>query len=343
MIRLGDHTPGRDNNTQLLRLLAATGVIAFHSRALSGHWSDHPLFRLDGDVNLGSLGVSCFFVLSGFLVTQSWLRRPHLPAFLSARALRIYPGLVAAVTLSIFLAGLSNKMSWTRFLTDPMTFEYFRHNALGWRVAYLLPEAFSANPYPNAINGSLWTLPVELRMYVGVAILGACGVLARRRVYAFTLLLLIAIFTVKPEWTPLPTRDKVVFELALLFALGSFAYAWRERIALSLVAVAVGVTAYLWNPGGMVRGPWVALFTAYAVLVLAYHPRVQLPRLNRGGDYSYGLYVYAFPVQQIIMFHAHLLSSVELFVQSFIATLGLAAVSWHFLERPILGLKSRFQ
>jgi peptidoglycan/LPS O-acetylase OafA/YrhL len=342
LIRLGDHTPGRDNNTQLLRLLAATGVIAFHSRALTGHWSDHPLFRLNGDVNLGSLGVSCFFVLSGFLVTQSWLRRPHLPAFLSARALRIYPGLVAAVTLSIFLAGLSTKMPWTRFLTDPMTFEYFSHNALGWRVAYLLPDAFKANPYPDAINGSLWTLPVELRMYAGVAILGVCGVLARRRVYAATLVLLIVLFIIKPEWAPLPSRDKVVFNLALLFALGSLAYAWRDRIPLSLVVVAIGIVAYLWNPAGIVRGAWVSVFTAYAVLVLAYHPRVQLPRLNRGGDYSYGLYVYAFPVQQTIMFHATKLTSVELFVQSVVGTLLLAMVSWHFLERPILGLKSRF-
>jgi peptidoglycan/LPS O-acetylase OafA/YrhL len=342
LIRLGDHTPGRDNNTQLLRLLAATAVIAFHSRALSGHSSDHSLFRLDGDVNLGLLGVSCFFVLSGFLVTQSWLRRPHLPAFLSARALRIYPGLIAAAALSIFLAGLSTRMTWERFLSDPTTHWYFRHNALGWHIDYLLPDAFKANPYPHAVNGSLWTLPVELRMYVGIAILGACGVLARRRIYTATLVLLIGLFVVKPEWAPLPNRDKAVFGLALLFALGSCAYVWRDRIPLSLVLVAAGIGAYLWNPGGVVRGPWVALFTAYAVLVFAYHPRLQLPRLNRGGDYSYGLYIYAFPVQQTIMFHAHKLTPLELFVQSFIATLGLAAISWHFLEHPVLGLKSRF-
>jgi peptidoglycan/LPS O-acetylase OafA/YrhL len=342
LIRLGDHTPGRDNNTQLLRLLAATGVIAFHSRALSGAWSDHPLFRLNGDGNLGSLGVSCFFVLSGFLVTQSWQRRPHLLAFLSARALRIYPGLVVAVMLSIFLAGLSSKIPWDSFLTDPMTIAFARHNALGWRIEYYLPGAFNTNIYPNAVNGSLWTLGVELRLYVGVAVLGFCGILARRRLWAATLVALVALFIAEPQWFPRSIRDSRGGEVALLFALGSLAYVWRERIALSLVVVTVGVATYLWNAGGIVRGAWVSVFIAYSVLVLAYHPRVQLPRLNRGGDYSYGLYVYAFPVQQIIMFHALKLTPVELFVQSFIATLGLAAVSWHFLEHPMLSLKSRF-
>jgi peptidoglycan/LPS O-acetylase OafA/YrhL len=342
LIRLGDHTAGRDNNTQLLRLLAATGVIAFHSRALSGHWGDHPLFQLSGDVNLGTLGLNCFFVLSGFLVTQSWLRRPHLPAFLAARALRIYPALFVAVALSILLGGLSSALPWDRFLTDPVTLAYARHNALGWRVEYLLPGAFKTNLFPDAVNGSLWTLPVELRLYVGVAILGVCGVLARRNVHAITLTALLALFIVKPDWLPLPTRDKAVFELALLFALGSFAYVWRDRIPLSLGVVIASSAAYLWNPGGLMRGIGFALFMAYAVLVFAYHPRVRLPRLNRGGDYSYGLYVYAFPVQQTIMLHATALTSVELFVQSVVATLLLAAVSWHFLERPILGLKSRF-
>jgi peptidoglycan/LPS O-acetylase OafA/YrhL len=341
LIRLGDHTPGRDNNTQLLRLLAATSVIAFHSCALTNRWGDDPLHRLTGDTNMGALGVNVFFVLSGFLITQSWLRRPRLPAYLAARALRIYPALIAAVALSIFLGGLSSAWPWDTFLTDPMT-RQFAANALGWRVAFLLPGAFPSNPFPGGVNGSLWTLPVELRLYIGIAILGAAGVLARRNRCALVLAALVVLFSMKPEWLPLPTQEKVVFELALLFALGSFCYVWREHIPLSLVAAAAGLSLYLWNPGGWVRGLGVALITAYTVLVLAYHPRVQAPRLNRGGDYSYGLYVYAFPIQQTILLHAPRLTTVELLIPAFLSTLALAAASWHFLELPILGLKSRF-
>src|SRR5271166_4240282 len=106
-MRLDSYTQGRDNNIQLLRLLSAAGVIAFHSYALTGHISDDPVFRATRDTNLGALGVRCFFVLSGLLVTQSWLRRPRLPAFAAARILRIYPALFAAVALTIVLAGIS--------------------------------------------------------------------------------------------------------------------------------------------------------------------------------------------------------------------------------------------
>ena len=233
-------------------------------------------------------------------------------------------------------------MPWGPFLTDPMTITFARHNALGWRVEYFLPGAFKSNPYPNAVNGSLWTMPVELRLYVGVAILGTCGVLARRRVWAVTFAVLLFVFIVKPGWLPLPTRDKAVFDLALLFALGSLAYAWRERIPLSLVAVAIGMLLYFWNPGGVVRGHWLVVLIAYSVLVLAYHPRAQAPSFNRGGDYSYGLYVYAFPVQQLIVHLVPGLTPIELLLPAFAVTLALAAISWHFLERPILGLKSRF-
>jgi peptidoglycan/LPS O-acetylase OafA/YrhL len=175
--------------------------------------------------------------------------------------------LIAAVALSIFLGGLSSTLPWDKFLSYPMTRDF------GWRVAYPLPGAFVSNPYPYGVNGSLWTLPVELRLYVGVAILGCCGILARRGVYTIVLATLI---------------------------------------------------------------------TTYTVLVLAYHPRVQAPRFNRSGDYSYGLYVYAFPIQQTIMLHAPRLTTVELLIPAFLVTLAVAAVSWHFLEHPILGLKSRF-
>ncbi len=111
---------------------------------------------------------------------------------------------------------------------------------------------------------------------------------------------------------------------------------------MSLVAVAIGMLLYVWNPGGVVRGHWLDVLTAYSVLVLAYHPRAQAPSFNRGGDYSYGLYVYAFPVQQLIVHLVPGLTTIELLIPAFAATLALAAISWHFLERPILGLKSRF-
>jgi peptidoglycan/LPS O-acetylase OafA/YrhL len=342
-IRLGDYTAGRDNNIQLLRLLSAASVIAFHSYAFTGHMENDPVWRATSDTNFGALGVRCFFVLSGFLVTQSWLRHPRLPAFLAARVLRIYPALFAAVALTILLAGLSSPLPWSRFLFDPITIDYAWRNALAWQVRFDLPGAFATNPFPGGSNGSLWTLPIELRLYVGVAIAGIAGILVRRNLCAAVFVALVALFALKPEWLPLEPNDPGVPELALLFGLGSLAYVWRSTLPLSLAATVAAILFYAWNPLGFGRGPVATLILCYLVLVLAYHPWLKWRAFNRIGDYSYGLYVFAFPVQQTIVFRMPSLTPGELFAFSFLATLVLAVASWHVLEKPALRLRSRFR
>lgn len=280
-------------------------------------------------------------MLSGFLVTQSWLRRPRLIPFAAARVLRIYPALVAAVALTVLLVGISSPIPWKQFLFDPVTIDYAWGNALAWNVRYVLPGAFPTNIFPGASNGSLWTLPIELRLYIGVAIAGMAGILARRALFPAVLAALVAVFVVKPEWLPPPLGDRFVPELALLFALGSLAYVWRSALPLSLAAAVGCIALYLWNPWNVARGVVATLLFAYTVLVVAYHPWLRWRAFNRAGDYSYGLYVYAFPVQQTIVSRVPNLSPLELFALSFIATLALAAASWHALEKPALALRSR--
>ena len=342
-MRLGDFTHGRDNNIQLLRLVAAAAVMLFHSYVFTGHIGDDPVWRATGATDSSLIGVECFFVLSGFLVTRSWLSRPGLAAFVVARVLRIYPALFVAVALSIALAGVSSDLPWPAFLTSPVTIDYAWRNALAWEVRFTLPGAFLANPYPAPVNGSLWTLPVELRLYIAVAIAGLAGLLARPDRCAAAIAVLIALFVWKPEWLPLEPNGATVRNLALLFGLGALAYVARARVPLSLTAFAVGVVLFITNPWGLGRGVAFLLTIAYGVLVLAYHPRIQWRGYNRVGDYSYGLYVYAFPIQQTIVGRLPELTSVELFAVSFAGTLALAAISWHVLERPALSLKSRFR
>jgi peptidoglycan/LPS O-acetylase OafA/YrhL len=342
-MRLGDFTQGRDNNIQLIRLVAAAAVMLFHSYVFTGRMGEDPVFVATGTTDSSVIGVDCFFVLSGFLVTRSWLSRPSLVAFAAARALRIYPALFVAVALSIVLAGASSAVPWRAFVASPATIDFAWRNALAWEVRYLLPGAFVDNPYPGAVNGSLWTLPVELRLYIAVAIAGLAGLLARVDRCAALLVVLVAVFAWKPEWLPLDPNAASVRNLALLFGLGALAYVARDRVPLSLTAFAVAVAVFILNPWGLGRGLWFTLTVAYGTLVLAYHPRIQWRAYNRVGDYSYGLYVYAFPVQQTIIARVPGLTPAELFAVSFAVTLGLAALSWHALERPALALKAKFR
>jgi len=341
-MRLGDFTHGRDNNIQLLRLLAAAAVMLFHSYVFTGNMGDDPVFVATGTTDSSVIGVGCFFVLSGFLVTRSWLTRPALVAFAAARALRIYPALFVAVALSIGLAATATLLPWRAFVTSPVTIDFAWRNALAWEVRYVLPGAFVDNPYREAVNGSLWTLPVELRLYVAVAIAGMARLLARTNRCTVLLAALVALFALEPEWLPLEPQSAGVRNLALLFGLGALAYVARDRVPLSLAAFALAIAVFIVNPWGVGRGLWFTLTLAYGTLVLAYHPRIQWHAYNRAGDYSYGLYVYAFPVQQTIVAHVPGLAPIELFGVSFAVTLALAAISWHALERPALALKSKF-
>lgn len=342
---LGNFTGGHDNNFQLLRFLAASAVVLFHCYALTNHWTDEPLWKLAPDLNLGVLSVEVFFVISGFLVTQSWLTRQRLDQFVVARVLRIYPALIVAAVWTIVLAGLSSRVPFLGFVAHPQTGDYFWHTALGIDVRDRLPGAFAANPLPLIVNGSLRTLPVELRLYLVLALAGVVGLLARRALWLLVAAGVIGAIIVSPAYLLdlLPGNEwPIVVTLTVLFLLGSLAYAWRSALPLSLVAAIAAVGLLAWNPGGYPRGFLYPPLLAYVVLVVAYHPRLRWRLPNRTGDYSYGLYVYAFPIQQTVVQRLAGLEPLTLFAYAFPVALLMAIVSWHALERPALGLKSYF-
>jgi len=342
MLRLAALAHGRDNNFQLIRLLAAASVVLFHSYALTNHWTDEPLWRRVPELNFGALGVACFFVISGFLVTQSWLARERVVPFVAARALRIYPALAGAVVLTVALAWISGTLSLAGFLTDPQTLDYIVHVTPAWDIRHQLPGAFPENPIPHDVNGSLWTLPIELRLYVAVLAAGVIGLLARRVAWFALLWLLLLWWLVSPAGLPAPPFDKVTGDLVLLFALGSLASVWRRAIPVSLAIAAVALMLVIINPADLARGALFAPLLAYIVLVAAYHPRLAWPAFNRVGDYSYGVYVYSFPIQQTLVQRIPGIEPAPLFALAMVLTLVVAALSWHFLEQPALGLKSRF-
>ncbi len=339
--RLAALANGRANNFDVLRLVAAGFVVLFHCYALTGRWTDEPLWRLAHELNFGAIGVKMFFVISGFLVTRSWLGRASAPAFVAARVLRIYPALIAATLFTIALGGLSSPLDWASFLTDPVTLDYAWRVALGWEMVYRLPGAFATNPFPHEVNGSLWTLPIELRLYAALLIAGSVTLLGRRWMWLAVVLGSVAFFAMRPESFPLAPNTIVVRELALLFALGSLAAVWHDALPISLVAAIVALLLVAWNPLGLARGTLLSPLLAYVVLVAAYHPAVQWSRFNVGGDYSYGLYVYSFPIQQTLVERLPSITPLALFVLALPAALAVAAASWHVIERPALRLKAR--
>jgi peptidoglycan/LPS O-acetylase OafA/YrhL len=344
VVWLDEAAVGRDNNVRLLRHLAALAVILFHCFALNARWTDDPLARITSrPVDLGSLGVQIFFALSGFLVAQSWCQHPSARAFVEARMLRIYPALVAATLFTIALAAPTSSLSLHAYLADPQTREYLWKTALGLPSGLPLPDVFRTNPYPGAANGSLWTLPIEIKLYMGILLVGLLGILDRLRVALILASLVVVLLVYVPGPVSLFINAVVIRSLCIIFVCGALAYVWRLRIPLSIALAALLLVIYLTLPPGFVRAVATLPMIAYITLVAAYHPRLRVERFVHGPDLSYGLYVYAFPVQQLALWRWPALGAYGLFFVATPAIFGAAALSWYGIERPAMRLKNRLQ
>jgi len=230
-VRLSAVIAGRDNNLNLMRFLAAALVMVNHAFGITGHTATEPFYRVF-ELGGGDIGVDVFFVLSGFLVTRSWEGKP-LPAFLWARCMRIYPGLWVSVLVTVILAGACfATVPRLEFWSSRSTLTYVGHNLLmlphlGARLD--LPHAFTAAG--SEFNVSLWTLPLEIQMYLTLALLGVLLGIRARYLAALTLLGVGIVLVSKLTHSShdmLLARGRFLY----FFFAGSLAYALRGRIIL---------------------------------------------------------------------------------------------------------------
>jgi len=330
---------GGKNSLDLLRLFAATMVLYSHQHALMG-MAEPSFFGLN---SFGGAGVSIFFFLSGFLVWSSWVRDPHFSRFFIRRSLRIFPGLWLAVFITIFVVG--------PFFSNYPQADYF-HSVETWRylstagllIRQGLPGVFTENPYPAAINGSLWTLPVEFLCYVSVAVVG--GFLFRNRNFSVVLGLGFTMLAVEFGPRIFGERFAPHFEMVAFFWWGvCYGQLTSDSVFSKLqkcfFVCLVLLVFLMLGPRGVDRS--IMLLFAAAMVIIAQRIDIGARLTDRLGDLSYGMYIFAFPVQQIVVQWA---SSggwtfwQSLFV-SFFITAGLALVSWNLVEKQALRFKPR--
>lgn len=331
------------DNLLLLRLLAAAAVIYGHSYAVSGipGAADHIARRGWGyGLYSGSIAVQVFFTISGFLVTGAWLRRPDLGFFLRSRALRIVPAYLACLAISALLLGaLKTDLPRGDYFADPQTWRYLWKNlTFSTEMVWQLPGVFASNPYPGTVNGSLWTLVVEVRVYIWLALCGLLGLLDRRDRFFYAAALLAA---AAYAGFPLPMMPVAEFlTLAGFFLAGSAFYRWREVIPFHGALVPA-----LFVPAVLAHGsdgfmPLYGLALCYAVFWFAYGPR-GLVGFNRLGDYSYGVYLWGFPIQQIVAGALDRPTPTRITLIALPCALAAGIMSWHLLEKPLLRFKQR--
>lgn len=331
----------RDNNYNLLRMIAAAAVIFTHSYALTGHPASEPLRARfpDQEITIARLGVMVFFVISGYLVTKSLVRRGSVARFVEARVLRIYPALIAAVLVSLAIGAWASPLPLTSFLAHEQVTRYVLVNTtmLHYQVEFFLPGVFLELPN-SIVNGSLWTLPSEVRMYVLVGLFGVSGLLKTRLAFLLAVLGLSGFCLWNPE---LSSKLVGVVYLATCFAAGASCFLLRTSLPISTPLMAIFSFLAVAAIGTPLFRPALHIAVVYGTFWFAYVPGGILRHYNRIGDYSYGTYIYAWPVQQLILTNHPGMTPQPLAVFAMLATLPFAIASWHLLEHPLLRLKGR--
>lgn len=339
-VTLAEVAGGRDNNFNLIRMIAASGVLVSHAYPIAlGEAARQPLYAATG-YTLGWICVAIFFAISGFLITRSFDRKSRIENWFSARIARLFPGLIVVSVLIALLYGpVFTILSLGEYFSRWQTWSYVPRNVTLVSLQYGLPGVFAGHPYPVAINGSLWTLVHEVACYLGVLLAGIAGALRSRRFFAVVCLLYAGAYvaTGLPGVAELlPAKAAPLRLLSYPFVIGMALYVWRDRVRLSwLLAAGLAALAAVLRPTPLFEPVFVAAI-AYATFVFAYLPGGVLRHYNRLGDYSYGMYVYAFPVQQAAIALAGPMPPAMNIAIAFPVTLLFAILSWYWVEKPSL-------
>ena len=326
------HVLDNKNNFDAIRLLAAIGVILSHAYPATQGANKNEFFHVlsGGQSTLGDMCVAVFFVISGFLITRSFLRSGSVVEYFTNRVLRLVPGLLA-VTLAVGLILGPIMTTSSDYWSDYHTARYLANALIYPGPSQELPGVFSNNIYPLVTNGSIWTLSYEFTCYIFVAAI--C--LAIRRAWLLSLLMLsIAAATV--FFTYISPRIFVSF--ASYFLAGGAAYAARKWIVLDvrLFIFSIGILCLsVVLEHGLF--PIFCVFGTYATIYAAYARHLKRYDFTRYGDFSYGVYLYGWPIQQIVSPHSA--SPMANFLISFPIAFMFAVLSWKLVEKPSLSMK----
>ena len=344
-----DNASLRRNNLDFLRFFLASLVIFSHSFALlSGTDDTEPLMRLTrGQICSGAFAVDAFFIISGFLITHSWIRGRGPLDFARKRAARIYPGFIAAMLfLAFVVAPMASPDPYGSFAPGPLRNLLFGSITLrgyGYRGAFL------GNPW-RAINGSLWSISYEVWCYVGVAMLGMIGLLRTRR-FVLSLFVVSLLCSVLYAALHLRLGGKilgVIFgspglwaRLLPYYLAGVVFYLFRDLIPCrawlaSAAAVVLGIAVFV--PYGMTVA--VPIAGTYLLFWFAFNPAIPLQGWAKYGDFSYGIYLYAFPIQQLLIHWFSPLKPMGLLALSLPLSIGFGIGSYHFVEKRFISRKA---
>lgn len=331
---------GRHNHFTSIRAVAATVVVFSHAYFVTiAGWQTEDYAHFFG-FTAANHAVHAFFFLSGFLLTMSIVRKPDSVSFMVARVLRLAPAIIAsALVLALVVGPLVTELPASDYFSRPELGTFFLSIVSLWDIRHGLPGVFETNPLPHDLYELLWTLRYEYLFCLALIAAAWAGALRNRRMA----LAGIAVFSV--GYVIFYAVPSVNAELAVLhhamrftapFAFGTLAYLYRDKIPYSLpLGAALIAFAVAFADTNLAQFlSTVAL--GYVILLVGCARSTWLRPTTWLGQHSYGVYIYGFPIQQLVV---HLMPGMTPFengLVSFLIVLPLAIVSWHGFEKPLL-------
>jgi peptidoglycan/LPS O-acetylase OafA/YrhL len=329
----------RDNQFDLLRLLAAFLVFFSHCFALCGQKDREPLASLQ--YSLGAVAVDAFFVISGFLICQSYAYSRSFITFVQNRLLRLLPALGIFIFLAVFALGpWITSLSFDDYMRSDDTRRFFR-TLLLFKAHYGLPGVFSDQP-SSAVNGSLWTLIYEFRIYF-LAPLLLLLFSSYQKLLKFLLAILFTSFLLLEFVYPSATYSPIHYyiKFSYLFTYGTMCNLYRFRLIgnkkiflISCLILIVSALTTFFLPIYYVIFP-------FLIIHISLKPQnAFVKKLVNYGDLSYGVYLYSFPIQQLFRYYNGAPTDpYVMFFSTLVPTLCCSWLSYWYIEKPALSLK----
>jgi len=334
----------RKNNFDFLRLVFSSLVIFSHSFPLTKN-DEILLVATNNQLDFGSLSVDVFFIISGYLIFTSLKYSSSPINYFFKRCLRLFPALFFMLFISLLL--LVFVYTGQNIFKQNDFYSYLPNNLSLYRIQYKVKDIFESNPYPGAINGSLWSLSYEFTMYLFLLLLYPFRKNRKIVLTALALSFLFAFLAV----TIIPTFLSGIFaffrldsaqmyRLAAFFILGSIlSLINSDRLntkavkILLLLLIIASLFLNIYNSTSYILLPILVIIvgTSYSK-TLAYFP-------EKFGDISYGIYIYGFIIQQTLL-NYFVLNPYELTFLTLVPTFILSYLSWHFIEKKFLKYKN---
>jgi peptidoglycan/LPS O-acetylase OafA/YrhL len=330
------------NNYDFLRILASLCIMFYHSFGLTNSQLREPLIILtEGKLNTSFIGLSIFFSISGFLIAKSALRSSSLKNYLWKRLLRIQPLLFFLCILTVFMLGpLYTSLSTSAYFKSINTWTYFRNVMPLFGLQFTLPGVFTHNPLEAGVNGSLWTLIVEERLYLLMSFLFLFRM--KKRYFLVFILILNIVFLLNHliSHVPIPLLSSSAFFYGLIFLNSAILYIIKidfNKWALHFLVAGIIIffITYSFSVSTILD-----CYTMPLIVNSLAHIKGPLNKAGKWGDFTYGTYVFAFPIQQMLIANGFSNVPYKVFLLTFLITIPLAIVSWHFLEKKFLSMKS---